>query len=55
MNHALQVLKEEKYRLMAHIRLVKRNMDEVMSNIPIDHYAKQLDEIDAAILFIEGR
>lgn len=55
MEHALQVLKEEKYRLMAQIRLVKRNMDDVMCNIPIDHYIKQLDEVDAAILFIEGR
>ena len=49
------ILKEEKYRLMAQIRLVKRNMDDVMCNLPIDHYIKQLDEIYAAILFIEGR
>lgn len=55
MNHALQILKEEKYRLMAFIRTVHRNEHEIMANIPTDHYQKQLDEIDAAILFIEGR
>jgi len=55
MDHAIQILKEEKYRLMAHIRMIQRNMDECMCNISFDEHQKRLDEIDAAILFIQGR
>ena len=55
MDHALQILKEEKFRLMAHIRMIQRNMDECMCNISFDEYQKQLDEVDAAILYAEER
>jgi hypothetical protein len=49
----VELLQGERYRLKGHIRTVCRNMDVVMSNIPIDQEREELKQVEAVLAILE--
>ena len=54
MNHAYQILREEKYKLEALIRQMRFNSHEVMSNIDSSTEQQMLEDVKTALLRLKA-